>query len=155
MKISLENNAILIFVISGIVCYDWMILFTDNHEFYQPILLDIFSVVAMVGEIVHQIEGIIIAREAVLDPPVETVKVHHQIEMKEDHISALEKIVHFPVEKGELSWNLHRHILFLLRLYYNILSSKFMRVIVSIMSNSSAIVTWWLLKPSNVLVYKM
>ena len=39
--------------------------------------------------------------------------------------------------------------------FYNILSSKFMRVIVSIMCNSSAIVTWWLLKPSNVIVYKM
>ena len=57
----------------------------------------------MVGEIVHQIGEIIIVREAVLDPLAETVKVHHQIEMKEDHISALEKIVHFPVEKGELS----------------------------------------------------
>ena len=57
----------------------------------------------MVGEIVHQIGEIIIVREAVLDPLAETVKVHHQIEMKEDHISALEKIVHFTVEKGELS----------------------------------------------------
>ena len=80
-----------------------MILFTDNHEFYQPILLDIFSVVAMVGEIVHQIEEIIIAKEAVLDPLVETVQVHRQIEMKGDHINALEKTVHFQEEKGELS----------------------------------------------------
>ena len=127
----------------------------SSHEFYQSILLEILSVVTMVGEIVHQIGEIIIVREAVLDPLAETVKVHHQIEMNEDLISALEKTVHFLVEKGELSWNLHRHILFLLRLYYNILSSKFMRVIVSIMCNSSAIVTWWLLKPSNVLVYKM
>ena len=80
-----------------------MIMLIAIHEFYQPILIDIFSVVAMVGEIVHQIEGIIIAREAVLDPLVETVQVHHQIEMKEDHISALEKIVRFQEEKGELS----------------------------------------------------
>ena len=117
MNISLENNPILIFVISGLMCCDWMIILIAIHEFYQPILIDIFSVVAMVGEIVHQIEGIIIAREAVLDPLVETEQVHHQIEMKGDHINALEKIVHFQEEKGELSWNLHPHILFLLRIY--------------------------------------
>ena len=57
----------------------------------------------MVGEIVHQIGEIIIVREAALDPLAETVKVHHQIEMKEDHINALEKIVRFQEEKGELS----------------------------------------------------
>jgi len=61
------------------------------------------GVVAMVGEIVHQIEEIIIAKEAVLDPLVETVQVHRQIEMKGDHINALEKTVHFQEEKGELS----------------------------------------------------
>lgn len=54
----------------------------------------------MVGEIVHQIEEITFAKEAVLDPLVETVQVHHQIEMKGDHISALERIVHFQEEKG-------------------------------------------------------
>ena len=80
-----------------------MIIFICNHEFYQPILLEILSVVTMVGEIVHQIGEIIIVREAVLDPLAETVKVHHQIEMNEDHISALERIVHFQEEKGELS----------------------------------------------------
>ena len=47
-----------------------------------------FSVAAMVGEIVHPIEEIITAREAVLDPLVEIVQVHHQTEVKEDHTNA-------------------------------------------------------------------
>ncbi len=71
-----------------------------------------FSVAAMVGEIVHQTEEIIIVKEAVLDPLVEIVQVHHQTEVKEDHTSALGIIVHFPEEKGELSRNHHPDILF-------------------------------------------
>ena len=61
------------------------------------------SVATMVGEIVHQIEEIIIVKEAALDPLVEIVLVHHQIEVKEDHTSVLGKIVLFQEEKGELS----------------------------------------------------
>jgi len=83
-----------------------------------------FSVAAMVGEIVHQIEEIIIAKEVVPDPLVEIVQVHHQTEVKEDHTNALEKIVHFLEEKGELSRNHHPHTLFLLRNYSKTISSN-------------------------------
>ena len=62
-----------------------------------------FSVAAMVGEIVHQIEEIIIAKEVVPDPLVEIVQVPHQIEVKEDHTSGRGIVVHYPEEKGELS----------------------------------------------------
>lgn len=83
-----------------------------------------FSVAAMVREIVHQIEEIIIAKEVVPDPLVEIVQVHHQTEVKEDHTNALETIVHFLEEKGELSRNLHPRTLFLLRNYSKTISSN-------------------------------
>ena len=57
----------------------------------------------MVGEIVHPIEEIITVKEAVLDPLVEIVQVHHQTEVKEDHTNVKGIVVHFPEEKGELS----------------------------------------------------
>ena len=73
----------------------------------------------MVGEIVPQIEEIIIAKEVVPDPLVEIVQVHHQTEVKEDHTNALETIVHFLEEKGELSRN-HQST-------YSLLTSKLLK----------------------------
>ena len=97
---------------SGFVCS-----FNDHVHQKLSILpahfgLCMFSVAAMVGEIVHPIEEIITAKEVVLDPLVEIVQVHHQTEVKEDHTNALGTIVHFPEEKGELSRIHHPDILF-------------------------------------------
>lgn len=77
-----------------------MIILTKIHDFHLPNLIDMFSVAVMVGEIVHQTDEIIIAREADLDLLVEIVLVHRQIEEKEDRTNVLETVVHSQEEKG-------------------------------------------------------
>lgn len=62
--------------------------------------IEIIGVAVMVGEIVHQTDEIIIAREADLDLLVEIVLVHRQIEEKEDRTNVLETVVHNQEEKG-------------------------------------------------------